>query len=127
VAAGEGQDLGLGHALAGGRDLVVLIGVLVAAADVEGDHAVQVASDRAQIPALGVAAVLADESPGVVGERRSVQAASSVRRGPTTLSQTSPSSGSDAGPSSAALSTSTSEPHRTQVKTSGRVLKPHRV
>ena len=41
-----------------------------------------------------------------------IAVASSVRRGPTTLSQTSPSSGSDAGPSSAASSTSTSEPHR---------------
>ena len=48
VAAGEGQDLGLGHALAGGRDLPVLIGVLLAAADVEGDRAVQVAGDRGQ-------------------------------------------------------------------------------
>jgi hypothetical protein len=36
----KGQDFGLGHALASGRDLPVLIGVLVAATDVEGDPAV---------------------------------------------------------------------------------------
>jgi len=47
----------------------VLIRVLVAAADVEGDRAVQVAGDRGEIPALGVAAVLTDESRGEVEER----------------------------------------------------------
>jgi len=55
VTAGEGQDFGLGHALAGGRDLPVLVGVLVAAADVEGDRAVQVTGDRGEIPAPRVA------------------------------------------------------------------------
>src|SRR5260221_993570 len=73
-AAGEGQDLGLGHALAGGRDLPVLVGVLVAAGNVEGDRAVQVAGDRGEVPALGVAAVLGGESRGVVEERRPVPA-----------------------------------------------------
>src|SRR5260221_12931382 len=72
VAAGEGQDRGLGHALAGGRDLPVLVGVLVAATHVEGDPAVQLAGDRGEIPALRVAAVLGDEARGVVEERRSV-------------------------------------------------------
>ena len=41
-----------------------------------------------------------------------IAAASSARPGPTTLSRTSPGSGSSAGLSSAASSTSTSEPHR---------------
>src|ERR1700732_3506509 len=71
VTAGEGQDLGLGHALAGGLDLPVLIGVLVAAADVEGARPVQLAGDRGEIPALSVAAVLSDEARGVMEERRS--------------------------------------------------------
>ena len=62
VAAGEGQDFGPGHALAGGLDLPVLVGVLVAAADVEGDRAAEVAGDRGEVPALRMAAVLADES-----------------------------------------------------------------
>ena len=44
--------------------------------------------------------------------RRPIAAASSARPGPTTLSRTSPGSGSSVGPSSAASSTSTSEPHR---------------
>src|SRR5215471_19036029 len=70
VAAGEDEDLGVGHALSGGRDLPVLVGVLVAAADVEGDRAVQLAGDRGEVPALRVAAVLADEPRGVVHERR---------------------------------------------------------
>ena len=72
MAAGEGQDFGLGYSLAGGLDLPVLVGVLVAAPDVEADRAVQVAGDRGQIPASRVAAVLADEPGGVVHERRSV-------------------------------------------------------
>ncbi len=72
VAAGEGQDLGLRHALAGGRDLAVFVGVLVAAAHVEGDRAVQVAGDRSQIPAIGVAAVFGDEARRVVQERRAL-------------------------------------------------------
>jgi hypothetical protein len=67
VTAGEGQDLGLGHALAGGFDLPVLVGVLVAVADIEGDRAVQADRDRGEIPALGVPAVLGDEACGVVG------------------------------------------------------------
>src|SRR3984893_16900639 len=74
VTAGKGQDLGLGHALAGGLDLPVLVGVLVAAADVEGDRAAEVAGDRGEVPAPRVAAVLADESRGVVEERRPVPA-----------------------------------------------------
>ena len=41
-----------------------------------------------------------------------IAAASSNRPGPTTLSLTSPGSGSSAGPSSAASSVNTSEPHR---------------
>jgi Integrase core domain/IPT/TIG domain len=41
-----------------------------------------------------------------------IAAACSARPGPTTLSPTSPTSGSSAGPSSAASSTSMSEPHR---------------
>ena len=53
-------------------------------------------------------------------------AASSARPGPITPSRTSPESGSSAGLSSAASSTSTSEPHKAQVRTSGRVLEPHR-
>src|ERR1700732_4937638 len=52
VTAGKGQDLGLGHALAGGLDLPV----------------------RGGVPAPRVAAVLADESRGVVEERRPVPA-----------------------------------------------------
>jgi hypothetical protein len=55
-----------------------------------------------------------------------IAAGSSGRPGPTTLSPTSHGNASNAGPSSAASSTSTSEPHRTQVRASGRVLKPHR-
>jgi hypothetical protein len=41
-----------------------------------------------------------------------IAAASSARPGPTTLSPTSPGSGSNVGPSSAASSTNTSEPHK---------------
>src|SRR6516164_5170943 len=52
VAAGEGQDLGPGHAPAGGGDLPVLIGVLDAAADVQGNRAGQLTGDRGQIPAV---------------------------------------------------------------------------
>ena len=44
--------------------------------------------------------------------RRPIAAASSTRPGPTTLPPTSPRSGSSADPSSAALSTNTSGPHR---------------
>src|SRR5258708_9830366 len=72
VAAGEGQDLGLGHALAGGRDLPVLVGVLVAAADVQGDPAVQLPGDRGEVPALRLAAVPGDEARGVVEGRRAL-------------------------------------------------------
>jgi len=43
-----------------------------------------------------------------------IAASSSNRPGPTTLSPTFPRSGSSAGPSSAASSTNTSEPHRSQ-------------
>jgi hypothetical protein len=46
--------------------------------------------------------------------------------GRTTLSLISPGSGSSAGPSLAALSTSTSGPHRSPGQDRGRVLKPHR-
>src|SRR5260370_15888352 len=74
VAAGEGQDLGLGHALAGGRDLPVLVGVLVAAGDVEGDRAAEVAGDRGEVPAPRVAAVLGGRSRCGVEERRPVPA-----------------------------------------------------
>jgi hypothetical protein len=74
VAAGESQDFCLGYALAGRRDLPVLVGVLIAAADVEGNRAVQVAGDRGEIPALRVAAVLGDEARGIVEERRPVPA-----------------------------------------------------
>ena len=74
VAAGEGQDLGPGHALAGRRDLPVLVGVLLAAAHVEGDRVTGVAGDRGKIPALRVAAVFGDEPRGVVQERRPVPA-----------------------------------------------------
>src|ERR1700704_2516682 len=55
VTAGEGEDFGLRHPLTSGRNLPVLIGVLVAASDVEGDRAVQVTGDRGQVPALRVA------------------------------------------------------------------------
>src|ERR1700733_11819502 len=75
VTAGEDQDLGAGHSLAGGRDLPMLVGVLLAAAHVEGNRAVKVAGDRGEVPPLRVAAVLADESGGVVREPRSVPAA----------------------------------------------------
>ena len=44
--------------------------------------------------------------------RRPIAAASSTRPGPITLSPTSPESGSNAGPSSAASSANTREPHR---------------
>ncbi|SRR5712691_3973021 len=54
-------------------------------------------------------------------------AADSARPGPTTPPLTSPGSGSNAGLSSAASSANTSGPHKTQVKTSGRVLEPHRL
>jgi putative transposase len=37
-----------------------------------------------------------------------------------------PTNGSSAGPSSAASSTNTSEPHKPQVRTGGRILEPHR-
>jgi hypothetical protein len=47
------------------------------------------------------------------------------RLGLISLPLISPGSGSSAGPSSAASSTSTSEPHKAQVKTDGRVLEPH--
>ena len=56
--------------------------------------------------------------------RRPIAAASFARSGPTTLSPTSPRNGSSAGLSSAASSTSTSGPHRAQVKSGGRVLEP---
>jgi hypothetical protein len=52
----------------------VLVGVLIAAADVEGDRAAQLAGDRGEVPSLRMAAVLADESRGVVRERRPVPA-----------------------------------------------------
>ena len=55
--------------------------------------------------------VLADYAAHYNG-RRPIAAASSARPGPTTLSPTSPRNGSSAGPSSAASSTSTNEPHR---------------
>ena len=45
-------------------------------------------------------------------ERAPIAAASSARRGPTTLPPTSPRSRSSADPSSAASSTNTSEPHK---------------
>jgi len=55
-----------------------------------------------------------------------IAAASSAHPDPTTLSLTSPGRGSIPRPSSAALSVNTSEPHKARVRTSGRVLKPHR-
>ena len=58
--------------------------------------------------------------------RRPIEAASSARPGPTTPSPTFPTSGFSAGPSSAASSTNTSEPHKAQVRSSGRVLEPRR-
>src|SRR5580693_8722409 len=67
VATGKGQDRGLGHALAGGLDLPVLVGVLCTAADVEGDRAAEVAGDRGEVPAPRVAAVLDGEARGGAG------------------------------------------------------------
>jgi putative transposase len=58
--------------------------------------------------------------------RRPIEAASSARPGPTTQSPIFPTSGSSAGPSSAASSTNTSEPHIAQVRSGGRVLEPRR-
>jgi len=72
VAAGKGQDLGLGHALAGGLDLPVLVGVVIAAADVKGDRAAEVAGDRREVPASRVATVLGGEPRGAVEEGRPV-------------------------------------------------------
>jgi transposase InsO family protein len=59
--------------------------------------------------------------------RRPIAASHSTRPGPTTLWPISPRRGSSVGPSSAASSTNTSEPHKAQVRTSGRVMKPHRL
>jgi putative transposase len=55
-----------------------------------------------------------------------IEAASSARPGPTTPPPTFPRSGSSAGTSSAASSTNTSEPHKAQVRSGGRVLEPRR-
>jgi hypothetical protein len=55
VAAGEGQDFYLGCALACGRYLAVFIGIFVAAADVEGDCAVEILGNRGEVPPVGVA------------------------------------------------------------------------
>ena len=55
-----------------------------------------------------------DEYEAHYNGRRPNAACSSNRPGPTTLSPTFPRSGSSAGPSSAALSTNTSGPHRSQ-------------
>src|SRR5580704_6013589 len=74
VSAGKGQDRGLRHALANGLDLPVLVGVLVTAADVEGDRAAQLAGDRGEVPALRVVAVLDGEARGAVQERCPVPA-----------------------------------------------------
>jgi len=52
-------------------------------------------------------------------------ASNSARPGPAIRSPTSPSSGSSVGLSSAASSTSTSGPHKVQVRIGGRVLEPH--
>ena len=62
VAAGEGQDLGSGHALAGSRDLPVLVGVLLAAADVERERAAEVTGEVGEIPPADAAAVLGDDT-----------------------------------------------------------------
>jgi hypothetical protein len=45
------------HALAGGGYLTVLVGVFVAAADIERDRVAGVAGDRRQVPAAGAAAM----------------------------------------------------------------------
>jgi hypothetical protein len=72
VASGEGHDFGPRHTLAGGRDLPVLVGILLASTDVQGDRAVQLAGDPGEVPARRLAAVLVDEPRGEVEERRSV-------------------------------------------------------
>src|SRR5262249_12811024 len=74
VAAGKGQDPGVGHAFAGGLDLLVLIWVLFATADVDVDHSVERVRDRCEVPAPRLAAMFADESGGAVNEGRSVPA-----------------------------------------------------
>jgi hypothetical protein len=56
-----------------------------------------------------------------------IAAASSTRLSLITLPPTYPRRGSSADPFSAASSTNTSGPRKTKVKTSGRVLEPHRV
>jgi hypothetical protein len=58
--------------------------------------------------------------------RRPIAAASSTRPGPTTLPPTSPRSGSSADPSSAALSTNTSGPHRSHGQDRWPSSGPHR-
>jgi hypothetical protein len=59
--------------------------------------------------------------------RRPIAAASSTRPGPTTLPPTSPRSGSSADPSSAALSTNTSGPHRSHGQDRWPSSGPHRM
>jgi hypothetical protein len=72
VASGEGHDFGPRHTLAGGRDLPVLVGILLASTDVQGDRAVQLVGDPGKVPARRLAAVPVDEPRGEVEERRSV-------------------------------------------------------
>ena len=57
VAAWKLEDLGSGHALAGRLDLAVLVivRVLVAAAHIEGDRAVEFAGNGGAVPPLRVA------------------------------------------------------------------------
>src|SRR6185437_14725272 len=74
VTAGEGQHLGVGYPLARGVDLAVPVRVLLAAAHVQPDRAVQLTRDSGEIPALRVAAVFTHKPGGVVQERRTVAA-----------------------------------------------------
>jgi hypothetical protein len=68
------EDLGLGHALAGGLDLPVFAGIVTAAAYVESDRGAEVAGDSGEVPASRVAAVLGDKPRRAVEERRPVPA-----------------------------------------------------
>src|SRR5215207_355664 len=74
VAAREGDDLGCGYSFAGRRDLAMLIGVFIAAADVQRHRAVQFSCDRGEVPARRVAAMFLDEAGPVMEEHCSAPA-----------------------------------------------------
>ena len=72
MAAGKRQDFGIWHSFASGRDLAVLVGVFVAASDVEGDGTSEIASDGCEIPASRVVPMFGNEACSIVEERCSV-------------------------------------------------------